>query len=179
MRIAHDEAMMAMAYICALRGTCVRRLVGAVITDEDRHVLSTGYNGVPQKALHCTDSPCPGALQTSGEGLDMCHALHAEQNAIAHCTDLSKARYIYTTTQPCMNCIKQLIATPIRTIVFDQSYPHEEAVALWKTQGTIYQHEPTSTVLTGLRMEAAFRASELKERALTWHRYGDKRPKPN
>jgi dCMP deaminase len=179
MRISFHDSMMTCAYVVALRGTCRRRIVGAVIVDEDKHIISTGYNGVPARALHCTDHPCPGAQHKSGEGLDMCHAIHAEQNAIAHCSDISRAHTIYTTTLPCMSCMKQLIATPIQRIIYHETYPHDTA-QYWRDTGReLLKHEPTTPVLSFLIMEAGYRAAELKQLQDAVGGHGDKRPKPH
>jgi dCMP deaminase len=93
---------MCTAYIWALRSTCARRRVGAVIVDGNYHVLSTGFNGVPSEAPHCIDVPCPGAKAESGTDLDRCYAIHAEQNAVRYCPHIDRAFAIYTTTQPCI-----------------------------------------------------------------------------
>ena len=170
---------MIMAYTCALRSTCRRRAVGAVILDENKCIIGTGYNGVPSGTVHCIDQACPGAGYKSGDGLDMCHAIHAEQNAIAHC-DISRAHTIFTTTLPCMSCMKALIATPIRRIVYCDTYPHNEVEDYWQSTGReIMAYEPTTAICAGLRMEAALRATRFKQTEDTGDRHGDERPKPH
>ena len=116
-RPSYDEWFIGLAQVIATRSTCARRAVGAVIVDRENRILSTGYNGVPQGVRHCTDHPCAGAGAPSGQGLDVCQALHAEQNAIARLMDVRAAHTLYCTTAPCIMCAKLISATPIQRIV--------------------------------------------------------------
>lgn len=122
-RPTHDEWFMQIASVVSTRSTCARRAVGAVIVDRDNRILSTGYNGVPHGVLHCISIPCKGAHAPSGQGLDVCQALHAEQNAIARLADVRAAHTMYCTTAPCIGCTKLISATPIERIVAGESYP--------------------------------------------------------
>lgn len=121
-RPTYDKWWMEIAHVVAKRSTCVRRRVGCVIVSEDNRILATGYNGVPAGARHCLDSPCPGANEQSGSGLDLCHALHAEQNAIARLESVDKAHTLYCTTAPCIPCTKLAAAINIRRIVAAEDY---------------------------------------------------------
>ena len=169
-RISFDESMMIIAQTCALRSTCLRRFVGAVIVDAYRHILSTGYNGVASRVPHCIDHPCPGAFKPSGTGLDSCQAIHAEQNAIAHCRSLSRAYSIYTTTRPCASCTKALLATPVQRIIFLHDYPHDESVLLWESAGReLIKHEVTTTILTRLILDATDISSRLVDGKIRSH----------
>ena len=118
----YDRWFMDIARVVSCRSTCARRQVGAVIVDQTNHILSTGYNGVPAGVSHCTQIPCAGANHESGQGLDVCQALHAEQNAIARLQDVRHAHTLYCTTAPCIMCTKLIAATPIKRIVTGQGY---------------------------------------------------------
>ena len=127
-----DTVMMTVAEAMACRATCVRRAVGAVITTRDNRILATGYNGVPRGQTHCLDTPCPGAHAPSGRDIDLCQAVHAEQNALVNCLDIRTAAKIYVTTMPCVSCIKLLINTGIQHIYFRDTYPDmARALELW------------------------------------------------
>ena len=114
---------MSVAILASDQSTCARRNVGAVIVDADNHIIGTGYSGSARGADHCIENYCAGAGMTSGTGLEKCEAIHAEQNAIAHCSDIKAARTIYTTTAPCDSCLKLLLATNINRIVYLEFYP--------------------------------------------------------
>ena len=66
------------------RGTCLRKLYGAVIVKNDE-VISTGYVGAPRGRENCSDLGY--CLRTKlgiprGERYELCRSVHAEANAI-------------------------------------------------------------------------------------------------
>lgn len=135
-RISRDEAGMELAAVWAQRGTCARRRVGCVLMDVEGHVLSSGYNGPASGQPHCVDHPCPGAGRASGTGLDECEALHAEWNAIARCPDIARIHACYVSSSPCVTCVKMLMNTGCRRIVFGERYAHDGAAErLWVASG--------------------------------------------
>jgi dCMP deaminase len=134
-RISLDELYLDMAELIAQRSTCARRQVGCVLTDHRGRVLSMGYNGVPSGQVHCTTTPCKGANYPSGQGLDFCQAIHAEQNAVVLLRDPTVVHTAYVTVSPCRSCIKLLFATSCKRIVCRSHYVHEEAIRDWKDSG--------------------------------------------
>jgi dCMP deaminase len=126
-----ERTMLDIATVISRRGTCLRRQVGCVLTDEMNRILAVGHNGVPPGVLHCTDRPCPGAGAASGQGLNLCEASHAEANALLFCGDTGKVRHVYCTASPCLACVKLLLMTPAEEIVFAEEYPHELAKERW------------------------------------------------
>lgn len=161
-RPTKDEHFLRMAELVAQRGTCKRRQVGAVLVNARGHVLATGHNGRPSGWPHCNaqheqavpahkvaDHPdarllgglwtrpvypnaCAGADAASGEALDKCEAIHAEANALLQCHDVWEAETLYCTDSPCIHCVKLLLNTGVRRIVFRRRYPHSEAEDLWR-----------------------------------------------
>ncbi len=134
-RISRDEWGLLLAEATALRGTCPRRQVGAVAIDVRGIVIATGYNGVPRGWPHCTETPCGGEGFASGQGLDECEAIHAEINMIAQCADAQQIYAVYLTVSPCVACVKALLATGARRVVFRHAYPDDRARALWTRMG--------------------------------------------
>lgn len=131
-RIDTDEYFVKMARLVSLRGACVRRQVGCVLTNHLNHVLATGYNGRARGVDNCLESPCSGAQLDSGLGLEKCEAIHAEANALLQCKDVEQVHTAYCTTAPCIHCIKLLSNTGCNRIVFQDSYPHmEKSEKLW------------------------------------------------
>lgn len=116
-----------MSLLASTRSTCARRAVGCVLVNKEYHVLATGYNGVCRGATHCIDKPCPGAMMPSGTGLDVCEAIHAEENALLQCKDISDIFIAYVTASPCIKCVRLLANTGVKHIVFKEEYPHPEA----------------------------------------------------
>jgi dCMP deaminase len=76
---------------------------------------------------------CSGAHAPSGQGLDGCQAIHAEQNALLQCRDVYSIHTCYVTASPCVTCVKLLMNTGCRRIVFSEEYPHAESRRLWMT----------------------------------------------
>lgn len=123
MRPSRKEVYLTMARVLAERSTCARRKVGCILTDQQGRVLSTGYNGVAKGYAHCIDKPCFGADSPSGENLEMCEAIHAEQNALIQCREPDEIYHVYVTTAPCVHCLKMLMNTGARCIWYAEDYP--------------------------------------------------------
>jgi dCMP deaminase len=139
-----------MATLVSSRSTCLRRAVGAVLVNARGHVLATGYNGVASGLPHCNyacavtvssyEPPrdeypfaCSGAGAESGAALEACGAIHAEQNALLQCRDAWEIETCYVTHSPCLHCVKMLMNTSTRRIVFATRYlPHDHSArSLW------------------------------------------------
>lgn len=131
-RPSKDEYFMDMALLVSERSTCLRRKVGAVLINKRKHVLATGYNGVASGQPHCLDIPCIGANSASGTDLDLCEAVHAEQNALLQCRNVFEIDTCYVTVSPCMTCTKLLLNTSCQTIVFEEDYVDQKARLLWE-----------------------------------------------
>ena len=110
-RPSWDETWGAMAQVMALRSTCSRRQVGAVVV-KDKHAIGLGYNGVASGKKHCIDGGCPRGQLSYDEvppGSDYnqhpCFALHGEHNAILQAgLDRCLGATLYVTDQPCQQC---------------------------------------------------------------------------
>lgn len=119
-----DTYFMQLAKLAATRSTCISQKVGCVIV-EDHRVLSTGYNGVPSGLPHCTDQ---GFCQwEDDEGCSRSkspsRAIHAEANAIAQAAkgqSSIEGASIYTTHEPCINCLKLIVAAGIKRVYFQE-----------------------------------------------------------
>lgn len=98
--------------------------VGAVIVDQQRRIVSTGYNGFPRGVLD-TQKRLKNRKQKYG-----C-TIHAEMNAILFAQRNLTGCTIYTTPfQPCSNCAAAIIQVGIvRVVTFPTS---EELAERWK-----------------------------------------------
>lgn len=133
-----DEYFLLMAKLTSTRATCVRRRVGCILVNSQNHVIATGYNGVAKGSTHCIEVKCPGADQPSGQGLHLCQAIHAEQNALMQCRNINDIYVAYVTASPCISCTRMLLGTSCRMIKFIDEYPHYEAKDLWQASGRIW-----------------------------------------
>lgn len=120
-----DTYFMGIALAVREKANCTGNRVGAVLVMEKR-VISTGYNGTPEKMKNCLEGGClrcrnPKGMFPSGVGYDLCICVHAEQNAL-----LAAARFgisvqgatLYTTMQPCFGCAKELLQAQVKRIVY-------------------------------------------------------------
>lgn len=155
MRPTSDNYFMDMARRASGRSTCVRRSVGCVLVSSRNHVLATGYNGVPSSAEHCNDvaitytekgkkrivfpNACEGANAKSGQNIDACLAVHAEQNAILQCRDASLIDRAYVTAFPCPSCAKLLLNSSCKTVVYGTTYGDDVGRTMWIKAGRVAQ----------------------------------------
>jgi len=132
-RISKDDYFMKIAEVVKLRSTCIRRNVGAVLV-KDSHILSTGYNGAPSGFKHCTSETCLRRDLKPGEKPELCRGVHAEINCVIqaaiHGTSIMGNTTLYTTTFPCMSCLKLLANAGIKRIVFREPYNMENKVKM-------------------------------------------------
>ena len=154
MRPSKDLYFARMAELVSTRATCMRRAVGCVLVNLRGHVLSTGYNGRPSGAPHCnhigdifdsTKIPyaCESAFAKSGDALNGCDAIHAEQNALLQCRDVYAIHTCYTTTSPCITCVKLLLNTSCTRIVYHTPYEaqFDTVTRLWYPNEMIWSGE--------------------------------------
>jgi dCMP deaminase len=130
-RPSYDEYFMEMAHVVAKRSTCIRRKVGAILV-KDKHILSTGYNGAPKGLKHCAEIGCLREKLDipSGHRHELCRGLHAEQNSIIQAAVFGisiKDSFLYCTNTPCVVCVKMLINSGVKEIVFQGDYPDDLA----------------------------------------------------
>ncbi|MBO7722004.1 MAG: dCMP deaminase family protein [Kiritimatiellae bacterium] len=121
-----DEYFMRLAGVVASRSNCLRRHVGAVVV-RDRHILATGYNGTPYGVSNCFAGGCPrcAGVTGSGERLEECLCVHAEQNAICQAALHGHAingSTIYITFSPCLTCAKLIINSGVKEVVYAGEY---------------------------------------------------------
>jgi len=134
-----DKVMLGCAHLLALRGTCRKRQVGCVLIDINGHILSTGYNGTAAGLSHCIDVPCGGVGKPNGS--DSCQGIHAELNALLRCADVSKIYTTYVTVLPCNNCMKTLLNTGCKRIVYAEGHENEQNVlSEWTKTGRSVLH---------------------------------------
>lgn len=84
MRVSKENYYLDIAQTVAERGTCIRRLFGAIIVKNDV-IISTGYVGAPRGRKNCSDMNfCLRDKMNipRGERYELCRSVHAEANAI-------------------------------------------------------------------------------------------------
>lgn len=113
-------AFMIVAATMALRATCNRAKVGAVLV-RDRRIISVGYNGPPSGQPHCIDVGCEIDENTGG----CLRSIHAEANAIlwaARNGIAVEGATLYTTYHPCLYCARIIHGAAIPRVVYLEEY---------------------------------------------------------
>ena len=111
-----DTHMMRTAYVQAMRATCPRRHVGAVLKDSENRIVATGYNGAPRQQPDCNEIGCQ---MVEGHCV---RTLHAESNAIDYAGRFASQCTLYVTVTPCWDCAKRIINANISRVVYDEHY---------------------------------------------------------
>ena len=153
MRPIWDEYFMMHARVGSSRSNCITRKVGAVLV-RNRIILSTGYNGTPAGIKNCFDGGCERCAKRtrneikSGEELERCMCVHAESNALMHCSKLginAENSTLYTTVTPCLECTKMALTAGVTRFVSMAEYP-ENARGLAVAAGAKLVHLETSAI---------------------------------
>jgi len=114
---------MDLAQNLAERSHCVKRKVGAVITQATR-VIATGYNGPPEGTYNCDEQwPETGCQKSVRGGCSL--ALHAEQNAIIFALKNNgnlRGCTLYITLSPCLPCARIIFSAGITKVIYKDSY---------------------------------------------------------
>lgn len=122
-----DEYFIEIAKLTSKRSNCIKRRVGCIIVKDNR-ILSLGYNGTPRGTTNCYEGGCKRCqnVTQSGNHLDLCMCLHAEENAILY---LSKNELqdsiLYVTLSPCIGCVKKILQCGIKRVVYIEEYSKE------------------------------------------------------
>jgi dCMP deaminase len=109
--------------------------VGSVIVDENKRILSTGYNGFPPGA---EDHILPNLRPDKYPFM-----VHAEMNAIVSSKQNLQSATMFSTHSPCRECAKAIITAGIKNVIFKNSYKnddHEFVAKFLKSCGVKVSH---------------------------------------
>lgn len=124
-RTSWDETFMNLAVMVSKRAACKFHETGAVFVDDNKRIISMGYNGPTEGDYHCIEDGC---AKVDGDPvtkkLKRCRGAHAEINGIINAKDSSRLRgaTLYTVLFPCYDCMKALNNSGIVEIVYLEKY---------------------------------------------------------
>lgn len=146
-----DQYFWRVATAVASKSPCFSRQIGAILV-RDKSIVATGYNGPPRGFPHCgierystdgnlqkvlvsaagVETNCPRSLLgfSSGHGLELCYAAHAERNCLINAARLGVSTLGCTLFMnacvPCKNCIIELINAGIKEVVVETTELYDE-----------------------------------------------------
>lgn len=133
-RINKQAWLFTLVEAVAMRSTCIRRQIGAIIV-RNNQILSTGYNGAPSQVEDCLTLGCNRLHCESGTHHELCRAVHAEQNAIIQAAKYGTSidgAILYSNTAPCIICAKMIINSGIKEVVYFSNYANEDGINMLK-----------------------------------------------
>lgn len=121
-----DSYFMAMAHLSAKRSKDPNTKVGAVIVDDNHHIVGMGYNGFP---VGCSDQEYPWSREGEYCDTKYPYVVHAELNAILNSIKNLHGCILYVSLFPCNECAKAIIQSGIRKIVYESDkYAETDAI---------------------------------------------------
>lgn len=119
---------MEVAITAAKRSKDPVKQVGCCIVDSNKHIISTGYNGLPNG---CSDDEFPWS-KGNKDPLENKHlyVVHAELNAILNCNGpIPEGSTLYVTLNPCNECAKAIIQSGIKNVIYKEKDNKTKTIA--------------------------------------------------
>ena len=117
-RVSFDQYLLQLAQTASLRGTCIKRQVGAVVADANKRIVAVSYNGPPSGQPHCIDKPCKALALPAPVSHLACRSVHAEANAIMAAGKAARGGTLAITTSPCYACALLAVNAGVLRILF-------------------------------------------------------------
>lgn len=145
---------MEIAHTVATWSSCFQsnRQIGAVIA-KNKRIMTTGYNGASSGIKSCKEKGVCLRRELnipSGTRHELCYATHAEQNAIIQAARMGiciDGATLYCTHQPCAICTKMIINSGIVRVVYQDGYPDDFSLELFKEAGVeIEKFDPSAPI---------------------------------
>lgn len=120
--LSWDECFIQMAHLMAERSKDPSTQAGAVVVDPNNIIVGLGYNGFPRG---CEDDKLPWAREGGFLDTKYAYVVHAEENAIYNANKETEGCRVYCTLFPCNECVKTIIQSGIKEIVFASDKYHD------------------------------------------------------
>lgn len=122
--------------------------VGAVIVNDQNHIIGVGYNGFP---IGTKDTETMWGKCDENPMMDKhTYVVHAEANAILNTSSNPRGCHLYVTRFPCHECAKLIIQSGIRSVTFAEIKNHES-----------WQHKASSLMLGNANITTYMNNQEL------------------
>lgn len=101
----------------ALKSKDPNTKVGCIIVDEEKRIISTGFNGFPAGMIE-TDEMWERPLK-------YIFCVHGENNAIVYAKRDLRNTELYSTLEPCAQCAKLICSAGIKKVYFFEERPED------------------------------------------------------
>jgi dCMP deaminase len=135
---------MQVAEVIAMRSTCERANVGAVIV-HNNDLVCVGYNGPPSGEPHCKGNACE--ISETGGCL---RSVHAETNAVERAHDKLGALHdcqLYCTYSPCLFCAMRIVGAGISRFYYRYSYRDLVGLQYIRSHCLVYRITPAGYII--------------------------------
>ena len=117
--ISWDEYFMGVAKLSSKRSKDPNTQVGCCIVNEEKKIVGVGYNGMPR---NCNDLDFPWNIREGKlQDTKYAYVVHAELNAILNSITSLKGCILYVSLFPCNECVKAIIQSGIKEIVYEDN----------------------------------------------------------
>jgi dCMP deaminase len=110
-----DEYFMNICEVVKLRSQDYYKVGSVLVSVKNNRIISTGYNSI---ASNLNDNE----INWSQRDLISDIVIHAEMNVLLYCESKFEESILYTTSSPCVNCLKMLSASKIKKIIYKHEY---------------------------------------------------------
>lgn len=122
-RVGWDVYFMRLAYATAMRASCPRKQVGALVVRPDRRIVASGYNGAPRGMPSCDEAGCDVRVLPGGKPEGSCvRTLHAESNALELAGSGAHGCTLYVSCIPCRECAMRIVQAGIARVFYHEFY---------------------------------------------------------
>ncbi|VEU80799.1 deoxycytidylate deaminase [Haploplasma axanthum] len=139
--LSWEEYFMGVASLSAQRSKDPNTQVGACIVNDEKRIISIGYNGFPRGA---SDDTFPWEKEGGVVDTKYAYVVHAEANAILNARTTVSGSTVYVTLFPCHECTKLIIQSGIKEIVYasnkyKNTESHKAALKMLDAAGVKYR----------------------------------------
>ena len=110
-----DEYIMNICEAVKLRSQDYYKVGSVLVSVKNNRIISTGYNSI---APNLNDNE----INWSQRDLISDIVIHAEMNVLLYCESKFEESILYTTSSPCVSCLKMLSASKIKKIIYKHEY---------------------------------------------------------
>ena len=125
--ISWDQCFMELAKTVSKRSKDPSTQVGAcIVSSKDNRIISLGYNGLP---FGCSDDEFNWGKDDNTDNKYL-YVVHAELNAIISAKTSLEDCKLYVTHFPCNECMKAIIQSGIKEIIYHEDYKPNTPIAI-------------------------------------------------